>query len=178
MAIVLASFTLASCQASTTAPARASASPRVVTGSSASAPLPTPDGAPTPVGNPVCRSPQEHVYHPQRLVLRDPCTTVSGTIEEIRPESDGDYHILMRVDPQYEGMLNDSNRRNQRGDLVLEIVCGRRATGTAPIAACAGADPSAMLPALNSHVVATGAYVFDSTHGWLELHPVWDVRPG
>ncbi|MEA2646484.1 MAG: hypothetical protein QOE92_1567, partial [Chloroflexota bacterium] len=68
--------------------------------------------------------------------------------------------------------------KNTHGDLVLEIVCGRRATGAAAVAACSGASPSATLPRLNSHIVAVGAYVFDTHHGWMELHPVWQTRPG
>ena len=34
-----------------------------------------------------------YVYHPQRLQVLQPCITVTGTIDEIRKEADGDYHV-------------------------------------------------------------------------------------
>jgi hypothetical protein len=175
LAIVLVACVLASCDVTGPPVAGASAGPTTLPSTSPTEP---PDGSPTPTANLACHDPHEHVYNPSRLVLRDPCRSVSGTIDDIRPESDGDYHVEMRLDSQFDDMLNDGNRSSTRGDLVLEVVCARRATGAAAIAACSGAGPSAALPRLNAHVIVTGAYVLDSHHGWMELHPIWDVRPG
>ena len=57
----------------------------------------------------VCRDPTEHVYHPDRLQLRNPCMTVTGTVAAVRSEPDGDYHILLRLDPPFAGLINARN---------------------------------------------------------------------
>src|SRR5207245_5852239 len=40
-----------------------------------------------------------HVYNPTRLQIIDRCKTVTGTIESVKVENDGDFHIRLRVDP-------------------------------------------------------------------------------
>jgi hypothetical protein len=50
-----------------------------------------------------------HVYNPARLQIVDQCKTVSGTIDSIRVEPDGDFHIRLRVDPQFASMINSAN---------------------------------------------------------------------
>ncbi len=138
---------------------------------------PAPDTTPTPTSNSaVCRDPHEHVYHPDRLHLVSACMTVTGTIEVIRNEADGDYHILLRLDNGYGNLTNNVNISSQRGDLVLEPVCEIRVTQRDAVSSCAGVAPSVPRPAIGSHVSVTGAYVLDSMHGWMELHPVWDIH--
>ena len=65
----------------------------------------------------------ESVYNPGRLKVLDPCISVTGTVEEIRKEADGDFHILFRLDQQFESLLNEKNIARQQGDLVLEPIC-------------------------------------------------------
>ena len=65
----------------------------------------------------------EYVYNPGRLQVLDPCVSVTGTVEEIRKEADGDVHILFRLDQQFESLLNEKNIARQHGDLVLEPIC-------------------------------------------------------
>src|SRR5436309_2912823 len=55
----------------------------------------------------------DHVYHPQRLEIIANCTTVSGTIEKILKEADGDYHIRLRLDPEFTYLVNDANEQYQ-----------------------------------------------------------------
>ena len=40
-----------------------------------------------------------HVYNPSRLQIVDKCITVTGIIDSIRSEQDGDLHIRLNVDP-------------------------------------------------------------------------------
>ena len=127
-----------------------------------------------------CRSgnPLADVYAPSRLKVLSRCRTVSGTIVYSEGEADGDVHIYMKVDPQYASMLNDKNRRDHRNTLVLEIVpadqprCtkGQKVKG----GTCTGAHVAT--PKSARHVTVTGPYVYDTNHGWNEIHPVWQVR--
>ena len=64
-----------------------------------------------------------HVYSPARLQIVDQCKTVSGTIESVSVEKDGDFHIRLKVDPQFASMINSANVNGQFGDLVLEPIC-------------------------------------------------------
>src|SRR5260370_8772921 len=65
----------------------------------------------------------QYVYNPGRLQVLDPCISVTGTVEEIRKEADGDVHILFRLDQQFASLLNEKNISIQQGDLVLEPIC-------------------------------------------------------
>src|SRR5689334_8153345 len=50
-----------------------------------------------------------HVYSPDRLRILQPCITVTGRIDFIRHEKDGDYHIGLKLDPQFAGLANSCN---------------------------------------------------------------------
>ncbi len=65
----------------------------------------------------------QYVYNPGRLRVLDPCISVSGSVEEVRKEADGDVHILFRLDQQFESLLNEKNVSRQYGALVLEPIC-------------------------------------------------------
>lgn len=101
------------------------------------------------------------VYHPDRLVVRDPCRRVTGTVDDVRDEEDGDIHVLVAVDKQYRAMLMANNRSEQGGDLVVEFM--PRDYGHLP------------RPVAGDRIALVGAYVDDTEHNWAELHPVWAV---
>lgn len=63
------------------------------------------------------------MYHPQRLKIIDSCKTVSGVIQSIKKEQDGDYHIQLKLDSQFSSLINSANVKYQHGYLVLEPVC-------------------------------------------------------
>jgi hypothetical protein len=102
--------------------------------------------------------------------------TVTGTVAAVRNEPDGDYHILLRLDPPFAGLINSRNVSGEHGDLVLEPVCELPVTQQDAITTCAEVAPTIARPAVGSHVSATGAYVLDVDHGWMELHPLWDIH--
>ncbi len=115
----------------------------------------------------------KHVYNPQRLQIVDPCKTVSGVIESKRVEADGDYHIRLKLDPQFSSLVNAANLKGQYGDLVVEPICMNRVTQTDAMSACHGFRQSIDIPAVGTHVQVTGSYVLDKEHGkWAEIHPV------
>ena len=41
----------------------------------------------------------------------------------VRHEDDGDTHGWLKVDPQFEDLLNPGNLNNEGGNLVFEVVC-------------------------------------------------------
>jgi hypothetical protein len=64
-----------------------------------------------------------HVYNPARLQVVEPCKIVTGTIDTIRAEQDGDFHIRLKVDPRFTSMINSANVDSQFRDLVIEPIC-------------------------------------------------------
>src|SRR5438270_13160332 len=98
-----------------------------ITTSQASQATSTPQALPTPTPIPsICpANPLDHVYTPSRLQLINPCLTVTGRIESIHPEFDGDFHIGLRLDPQFTNLVNDCNRTClfglEKGRLIVEV---------------------------------------------------------
>lgn len=130
-----------------------------------------------------CRPlPLANVYEPGRLQVVETCTTVAGIVDYVQHQDDGDYHIVLRVDPPYRGLLDF---KNIFGELVLEIVpadqpgCipGQRLPAASDgnnLGVCTGAD--LVPPEHGRHIAATGPHVLDTEHGWMEIHPVWGWR--
>jgi hypothetical protein len=107
----------------------------------------------------------------------DPCISVTGTVDEIRNEADGDVHILFRLDQQFASLLNEKNISTQGGDLVLEPVCQHKVRQADAAEPCSRYDGRYFQPAIGQRYVVAGAYVHDADHGWNELHPVTSLRP-
>ncbi len=134
----------------------------------------SPTGSPTPQPKDSSCDPSlwNHVYNPSRLKVIEPCLTLTGYIDEVKREKDGDDHILLRLDKGEENYLNNKNIEDQHGDLVLETVCINPATQLDAVAACAGFNNNITIPSRGTHVKVTGSYVLDTAHGWMEIHPV------
>lgn len=64
----------------------------------------------------------QYVYHPQRLLVAQSCIYITGTVVAVRNENDGDRHIQLKLDAQYQGLLRPANAL-EGGDLVVEPVC-------------------------------------------------------
>jgi len=119
----------------------------------------------------------QHVYHPARLVVVEKCIAVTGTIEHIKHEADGDEHIQVKVDPPFDKLLNDRNKQVQAGSLVVEPICEDRVTQLDAMAACKDFHSPVRRPADNQHVKIVGSFVLDTeaNHGWTEIHPVTSI---
>ena len=119
-----------------------------------------------------------HVYSPDRLQVHNSCQTVTGTVVRIVQERDGDTHIHLQLDAQYSGMLNDYNMQDQKGTLILEIVCAYSYIPQQDaVSACQGYTNQVPIPNVGQHVSVVGQYVTDLDHGWREIHPVYSVSP-
>ena len=116
-----------------------------------------------------------YVYNPDRLVVKARCLRVSGVIDAVRQEADGDLHILLRLDAPYRRYLTPANQGQELGDLVVEPVCVHPVSQADAIASCAAdPDPLQNLPHTGMRVWMDGRYVLDMGHGgWAELHPLY-----
>lgn len=118
-----------------------------------------------------------YVYHSSRLQVLAPCISVTGVVDEVRKESDGDTHILFRLDREFESLLNEKNIARQHGDLILEPICQRSPTQADAREPCDGYDGPYFDPQTGQRYVVWGTYVYDADHGWNELHPVTSMQP-
>ena len=111
-------------------------------------------------GCPAAAQTLDGVYHPDRLLVLDPCKLVSGRVALIRPhEEDGDLHFDVAVADK--GLLRSGNYGEQEGLLVVEFT--PRDFGHLPP------------PSVGDRGTLLGAWVDDSQHDWNEIHPVWAV---
>ncbi len=118
----------------------------------------------------------DHVYNPSRLQVVDYCRSVSGTIESIRTERDGDFHIRVKLDSQFSDLINSANIKGQFGNLVVEPICVNPVTQPSAISACQDFHQNIEVPPVGTHVEITGSYVLDNEHGgWAEMHPVTSI---
>ncbi|TRZ80432.1 MAG: hypothetical protein D4R90_01675 [Nitrosopumilales archaeon] len=118
-----------------------------------------------------------HVYHPQRLKVIDPCKTVTGVIQSIKKEADGDYHIQLKLDAQFSNLVNSANVKYQHGYLVLEPVCQNIVTQNDAKSACLNYKSMLTIPPKGNHVTVTGTYVLDLQHdSWAEIHPISSIQ--
>lgn len=138
----------------------------------------------TPAASVCPTNPLDNVYHPARLVVEKACQTISGVVDTVRHEGDGDLHIDVKLDPAYANLVNSVNLSAQRGDLVTEIVPAdqpgctpgqppRPPHGDYDYGICTGRD--LQTPSLGAHVSMVGSYNLDTAHGWMELHPIWQI---
>jgi hypothetical protein len=146
---------------------------------------PAPPTAVPPVDTTCDPAIQTHVYHPTRLIVKQQCSAVTGTIVDatagkehdgVRHEQDGDTHGWLKLDPQFQNLVNAGNISDEGGNLVFEIVCKFPVTQADAKAACQGYTNKVILPPVGSHVRIVGAYVQDTFHAqWMEIHPVSSI---
>ncbi len=130
----------------------------------------------------------QHVYHPTRLIVKQDCITVTGTIidatanqsthqpDGVRHEPDGDTHGWLKVDPQFASLINAGNTSDESGNLVFEIVCHFPITQTDAQPSCVGFHDTQTIPPVGSHVAVTGTFVTETNHAkWNEIHPVSSI---
>jgi hypothetical protein len=126
----------------------------------------------------LCRDPnniRSHVYNPARLQTVKDCITVSGIVNNVIVEDDGDYHVWFHVDPQYASLPNSANNDYHQGDLLAEIICATTVNQQDAVLACDNYSNQILIPGNNRNITVTGPYVLDSVHGWMEVHPVYSL---
>ncbi len=123
------------------------------------------------------RSLWEHVYISPRLHVIESCAEVKGTIQEVKVEADGDFHIQLKPDPEYAYLMNSRNISQQGGALVVEPVCMNPLDKWYARHACEGFRQDIVVPPVGTHVTVKGSYVLDILHWWKEIHPVTSIVP-
>jgi hypothetical protein len=118
-----------------------------------------------------------HVYASYRLHVNQQCMTVTGTIDHLQQELDGDIHIRMFLDSGQTTLLNSYNISNQNGCMVLEPVCAAQVYQPNAFSACSSYSNNVYIPNVGDHVEVTGSFVTDNSplHGWNEIHPVTNI---
>jgi hypothetical protein len=159
---------------------------RIIASPSSSQPATDPESAGGGGGTTCDETLWSHVYHPTRLVVKQPCATVTGTIVDatagrepdgVRHEADGDTHGWLKVDAGFEDLLNPGNLNSEGGNLVFEIVCEFKVTQADAKPACNNFTSSVQIPPVGSHVQIVGSYVRDTNHAqWMEIHPVTSIK--
>jgi hypothetical protein len=89
-----------------------------------------------------------------------PCRWYRGTVTTVRSEEDGDYHVDVAPDPGFSHFLTRNNFTIQNGALVTEIMPGQHL----------------LIPSTGERVAVFGTWVYDTDHGWNEIHPIWAIR--
>ena len=128
----------------------------------------------------------QHVYKPERLIVKQKCVAVSGTIVDatnkkqpdgVRQEPDGDSHGWLDLDPQFKNLLNAGNMSAEQGNMVFEIVCMFHVSQQDAKASCLPPyHNQVQVPPIGSHVRIVGTYVQDTNHAqWMEIHPVTSI---
>ncbi|REJ80885.1 MAG: hypothetical protein DWQ44_04520 [Bacteroidetes bacterium] len=118
----------------------------------------------------------EHVWKPGRLVRIADCISVTGVIVAKKPDDDGDIHYRLRLDKEYNVLLNDYNIRLQDSCLVVEVICYYPPQKPAAIRSCQGYENDVNTPEVGKRVKVTGTFVSDSNNGWNEIHPASSIR--
>jgi hypothetical protein len=134
------------------------------------------------------------VYIPERLQVLDRCSTVSGTVDCLKLEPDGDVHLRVRLDPQYARFLAQANSlqtcaNHQQPHLVVEIIPQHKhGLVFMDNNADAGGFITPATPAPGDHITVTGPHVLDKNilhrvlyqgrpaENWAEIHPAWAIR--
>ena len=99
----------------------------------------------------------------------------------------GDGSLLLNM-RSYHGKNRRAIQRSKDGGLtwsklemdeaLIEPVCEGKITQQDAQAACAGYANPIRVPPVGTRVTAVGAYVLDNQHGWMELHPLFEIRAG
>ena len=131
----------------------------------------------------------EHVYHPKRLKVIQPCIEVTGTIVDAthgrrkdgqRHEADADNHGWLRLDARDANLLLPGNNSAEDGNLVFECVCQYGTPKQADaIPACQDFASKIKIPPPGTRVKIRGSLVEDLQHKPIhrEIHPVSSIVP-
>jgi hypothetical protein len=137
-------------------------------------------------------APLAGVYLPFRLHVKKRCVTVTGIVDCLRREPDGDVHIDLRLSRAYRRLLTSANafqRCLHHGGphLVVEIIPQQGRLPFPDNSASLAGFVTPRAPPVGAHIRVTGAYVWDTNAlhdlifrgknvaDWAEIHPAWNI---
>lgn len=95
-------------------------------------------------------------------VLAD-CQDAVGDVMHTKKMDDGDYKFLLKLEDEYQFLVNDKNEEKTDGLLVVEVVPQDQDI------------QNIVLPESGDKVHVWGAWVTDEPKGWHEIHPTWQI---
>jgi hypothetical protein len=107
----------------------------------------------------------EGVHDPDRLLLLNPCQTITSKIDDSKlPQylaDDGDVHNQFAPDKQYRKQYRKllTDQQETYGNFVVELMA--RDGGHLPV------------PPVGPKLTLWGALVYDTGHAWMQIHPVY-----
>jgi hypothetical protein len=105
----------------------------------------------------------EGASNAEDLKILAECQDAIGDVMHTKKMDDGDYKFLLKLENEYQFLINDHNDEKTDGLLVVEIVPNDQ-------------DLQNMyLPEEGDKVHVWGAWVTDEPKGWHEIHPTWQV---
>lgn len=110
---------------------------------------------------------------PEDIIER--CIYLSGTVQSVKPEDDGDYNIQLKPDAPYVRLLDFYNVALELGHISIEPICEVAPKKKEFIKACRGYDSNLTMPHKGEHIAVVGAYTHDK-HRWTEIHPVTTIE--
>lgn len=141
-----------------------------------------------------CRpgDPLDGVYVPSRLIVKDRCVTVTGRVDCVRREPDGDVHIRLRLSRHYLRLLTPANAFQRcpghpGPHLVVEIIPQHGELPFPDNSATRADFVTPKAPKPGQRIRVTGPYVWDTNAlhdliypgrhiaNWAEVHPAWNV---
>ena len=137
-------------------------------------------------------APLAGVYVPFRLHVKKRCVTVTGIVDCLRREPDGDVHIELRLDRPYRQLLTSANAFQQcpyhgGPHLVVEIIPQREQLPFLDNSASLAGFVTPRAPPAGAYIRVTGPYVWDTNAlhdlmvpgknvaNWAEIHPAWNI---
>jgi hypothetical protein len=132
------------------------------------------------------------VYLPFRLHVRRRCVTVTGIVDCLKREPDGDIHIELRLSGAYRRLLTSANAYqrcpgHQGPHLVVEIIPQGEGLPIPDNSASLAGFVTPRAPRVGARVRVTGPYVLDTNAlhdlifigknvaNWAEIHPAWNI---
>lgn len=141
-----------------------------------------------------CRrgDPLDGVYLPSRLLVKDRCVTVTGRVDCVRREPDGDVHIELGLSRRYRHLLTPANAFQRcpghpGPHLVVEIIPQHGDLPFPDNSATRAGFVTPKAPKPGQRIKVTGPYVWDTNTlhdliypgrhvaNWAEVHPAWNV---
>ena len=104
-----------------------------------------------------------------------PCIYITGVVERVKPEDDGDMNIQLKLDSQYSTLLNSYNIKDGAGNIGIEPICVVIPSRSAFKESCKGYSSHVTIPEVGMHIGVKGSYGQDK-HYWMEIHPVSSIN--
>ena len=117
----------------------------------------------TGISGPECKAGNvlEGASNAEDLRVLAECQDAIGTVMHTKKMDDGDYKFFLDVEQPFRFLVNDKNKDETEGFLVVEIVPPHQ--------------DGMYLPKDGDRVHVWGAWVTDKPKGWHEIHPTWKV---